>query len=67
MKRGDFQFCSKANLETGLKGGSVEMLQKKIGPKVQRILKFSNFVLFWQKTTKSSKFAPFQIFSHSLY
>jgi hypothetical protein len=34
MKRGDFQIVSNANLETGLKGGSVNMLQRKIGPKM---------------------------------
>jgi hypothetical protein len=33
MKRGDFQIFSKANLETGLKGGYVDILQRKIGPK----------------------------------
>jgi hypothetical protein len=51
MNRDDFQIFSKANLETRLKGGSVDILQRKLRPKwlVQRILKFSNFVLFWQK------------------
>ncbi len=34
MNRGDFQILSRANLETGLKGGSVDMLQRKIGPKM---------------------------------
>jgi hypothetical protein len=34
MKRGDFQFFSKSNLETGLKGGSIDMLKRKIEPKV---------------------------------
>jgi hypothetical protein len=36
VKRGDFQIFSKANLETGLKWGSVDMLQRKIGLKMAR-------------------------------
>jgi hypothetical protein len=34
MKRVDFQIVSNANLETGLKGSSVNMLQRKTGPKM---------------------------------
>ncbi len=34
MKRGDFQIFLKANLETGLIGGSVDILQRKIGLKI---------------------------------
>jgi hypothetical protein len=34
MSRGDFQIFSRANLENGLKGGSVDMLQRKIGPQM---------------------------------
>jgi hypothetical protein len=33
MKIGDFQIFSEANLETGLKGGCVGMLQRNIGLK----------------------------------
>jgi hypothetical protein len=65
MKRVDFKIFSKAYLQTGLKGGSVDMLQSKIGPKLdgQRILKLSNFVLFWRKTARTRKYAYSQIFS----
>jgi hypothetical protein len=34
MKRVDFQIVSNANLETGFKWSSVNMLQRKIGPKI---------------------------------
>jgi hypothetical protein len=34
MNRGDSQIFSKANLETGFKGGPVDMLQRKIGPEM---------------------------------
>ena len=34
MKRDDFQIFLKANLKAGLKGGTVDMLQRKIGPKM---------------------------------
>jgi hypothetical protein len=40
MKIGDFQIFSKANLETGLKGGSVGMLQRNIGPKTAGLAHF---------------------------
>ncbi len=36
MKRGDFQIFSKANFETRLKWGSVDMLQRKTRPKIAR-------------------------------
>jgi hypothetical protein len=48
MQRDDFQIFSRANLETGLTGGSVDMLERKIGQKMAGPAHFEvrNFVLF---------------------
>jgi hypothetical protein len=50
MKRSDFQIFLKANLETGLIGGSVDILQRKIrlktpGPAHVEVYEFLSFFL----------------------
>ncbi len=63
-----FVIFLKATFDTGLKGGSIYMLQTyntildRRWP-VQYIYKFGNLVLLWLKMAETSKFAHFQIFS----
>ncbi len=56
------------NLETGLKGSLLICFNKQIEQKgpVKRNLKLSNFVLFLAKHQKTSEFAHFQFFLHSV-
>jgi predicted enzyme involved in methoxymalonyl-ACP biosynthesis len=60
-----FKYFQKQILKQYAKGILLTCSKEKFDRKwlVQRILKFSNFVLFWRKMAKTSKFAHFQAVS----
>jgi hypothetical protein len=68
MKREDFQQIIKANLETGLKGSSVDMPQRNIEPKMARPAHFEvkSFCPFLAKTGRNQQIFTFFKFCHTL-